>query len=242
MKNRRNFISNSKGVISIEFAILLPILFSIFLGMLEYSRYIYHTQKAVKVTGTIADMVSLFDTIDSSQTTTELEDSCVTDALMITDNRIQSMLAPAVIEALVLPLPENSVKVIISLINKDPGESPKIAWQYEYDVNPDITYTSFAGREGNNANIPVIDGTPGGMLDHDNIILVEAAVEYNSIISSALSTFAPGINSDLITSKSYYPYRKYSYDINELPEMGINYTWPSRLPPSMPSTTNPNNC
>ena len=82
------------------------------------------------------------------------------------------------------------------------------------------------------------------MFNGENFLVVETAIEYDSVIKGIVDTLAPAFKDGMIYSTTYYPIRNYTYDVNGLPEFGLNYIWPDKLPspPFMAATTNPKGC
>lgn len=240
-KQNKNMLHNSKGAASVEFVFIFPILLAVFFGMLEYSRVIYHTQKANKVSSTLADMFSMFKPVDHTKSNEELQADCTTEHLMITDKRIRGILSQTVVNSLLLPIGSDKVSIHISSVYKTDNQLPKVVWKYDYQTNPNLSFPSSIGDVGENANLPEVNGIPGGMFNGENILVVETAIEYNSIIDGIADFLMPSYSSGLIVQRIYYPIRNYLYDNNGMPAVGLNYIWPINIP-NGGSSANPNNC
>lgn len=62
----RHMIKSRRGVAAVEAALILPLLISMFMGMVELSVYLDATRKAMSATQSMADLISRETDLDSS--------------------------------------------------------------------------------------------------------------------------------------------------------------------------------
>lgn len=63
----KRFIKASEGIAALEFALAAPILFTLFLGAFEFTRYILIVQKTEKIAYSISDIVSQYESLTNAQ-------------------------------------------------------------------------------------------------------------------------------------------------------------------------------
>ncbi len=106
----RSFFHNQEGSAAIEMAAILPVIFTMFMGMVEVSNFVMVTQRTEKLAHNLADMVAQAETITTSQLNTIMDAS----------------------SQIMQPFPFGQQgHVIITSVHRNVGEGPKVAWQYE---------------------------------------------------------------------------------------------------------------
>lgn len=119
-----NFIRDNRGVAAIELAVILPMLLTLFLGVVEISNFVLVNERTEKMAYTIADVVSQGETI----TTAEL------DNILSATSEIMK------------PFPFASLgHVIITAVHRNVNDTPKVAWQYEGGGTLKNTQSHFGG-------------------------------------------------------------------------------------------------
>lgn len=169
----KNMIRNQQGVALIEFAIILPFLLIVFLGLIEVANYTLHHQKADKLAHAMADFTAQGDTISASEL-----------------DSFRFAIAP-----IMSPLDFRGSVIITSAGRYNPiptgtpctrRNRPCITWQYRVSGGA----ASAIGAPGSAPSIP------GNyrLQRNNNIIIAEAYVEYKpvlSISSQFLGAFTP---------------------------------------------------
>jgi Flp pilus assembly protein TadG len=151
----RKFWRNESGVSAIEFALLAPILVILFIGCTEVTFKIWSTQKAEKLSVTLADVVA------QSQTVT------ISDLTKLT-GAVNKIMDP-------FPFGTNGM-VIISSVYRAAGQTAvKVNWQYK--TTGSITATSKIGTTGNDATLP----TDLTLNEKENCIVAEVFYKYEPI-------------------------------------------------------------
>ena len=151
MNKRANIIRDETGVAATEFALLLPVLMALVLGVYEISRYILLHQKIERVAYTVADVVGQ----QTSVTNAGLSD-IVAAASKIMD--------PYDFE-------QNGV-VIVTSVYQDPDDGPVVRWQYK--GGGVLDRESRIGASGDEAELP--NGLT--LNESDNVIFAEIFYNY----------------------------------------------------------------
>src|SRR5579872_3759807 len=152
----RCFKQNEEGIAYFEFALMLPLLISLFMGAIEVTRYILITQKVQKVSMTVADVVAQAQTISNADMTT----------IVLAASQIMQPYS----------FGANGYVIITSVTQngaQTPANPPVVSWQYNGGGTMTPAPNSRIGVPGGTAvlpnNLPLNAG--------DNIIVTE--VFYN---------------------------------------------------------------
>jgi Flp pilus assembly protein TadG len=100
------FIEDRRGVSAVEFAMLLPLMVTLYLGTVEISQGVSIDRKVTLTTRTVADLASQVTSINNSDMTNLLNAS----------------------GAVVSPFDASKVKVVVSAVTIDAAGVAKIAW------------------------------------------------------------------------------------------------------------------
>lgn len=147
-----------RGAVSVEIALLVPLLIGLLGGGLEAVNFVLINQKLDRTAASMSDLVARTSTI--------------------TEGEIKSMFSA--INYIMNPFDLLSGgKIIVSSIVATGGKGPKIAWQRSTGFGDN---TSQLGKEGNGATLP------GGLnvRDGDNIIVCEAYFHYEPMLFEGL--------------------------------------------------------
>ena len=125
---------DQSGVSAVEFAMLLPLMLTLYLGAVEVSQGIAADRKLAITARTVADLVSQVTTIDN--------------------NGITNSLAAA--SAVMAPYPSNNLKVTVSSVTVDAQGNATIAWS--------DTLNGTAHGKGSSVSLPAALKTPGTSL------------------------------------------------------------------------------
>ena len=168
MLNRlRKLRRNNRGVAAIEFALLLPLLITLMIGALEVTFKIWATQKAEKLSVTLADVIA-----QSQEVTTNDLDSLVSAVNKIMEPFPFGSDGAVIISSVYLPSPPDG---------EDLGE-PIVNWQRKFPPSGGLQVESKIGDQGENANLP------GGfdMYEKENCIVAEVFYKYTPIMPGFL--------------------------------------------------------
>jgi Flp pilus assembly protein TadG len=102
----RRFARDSRGVSAVEFALLLPLMLTLYLGGAEVSQAIGASRKVTLVSRTVADLTSQSSTLSTPQMTGILDASA----------------------AVLSPYSGNSLKVTVSQVKIDANGAATIEW------------------------------------------------------------------------------------------------------------------
>ncbi len=106
-------VRDPRGVSAVEFAVILPIMLTLFLAGSEITQAITIKRKATQVARTVGDLTS--------------QDSSITNA------EIQTIFGAAA--SVLAPYPTTTLKIIISSVTIDAQGVAKIAWSDAYQTN-----------------------------------------------------------------------------------------------------------
>jgi Flp pilus assembly pilin Flp len=163
----RKLRRNNRGVAAIEFALLLPVLITLMIGCLEVTFKIWSTQKAEKLSVTLADVIAQSQEV----TTSDL------NALVSAVNKIMEPFpfgadGAVIISSVYLPSPEEG----------DPLGEPIVNWQRKFPPSGGLNVTSKIGVAGANADVP----DDFDMYEKENCIVAEVFYKYTPIAPGLL--------------------------------------------------------
>ena len=101
-----SFARDRRGVSAIEFAMLLPVMVTLYLGVVEVSRGVAIDRKVTLTTRTMADLASRVTSINNADMTNMLNAT----------------------SAVIAPYDQSMVKVVLSAVNIDANGIAKIGW------------------------------------------------------------------------------------------------------------------
>jgi Flp pilus assembly pilin Flp len=159
----RKVRQDNRGVAAIEFALLLPFLITLLVGLLETTFKLWSTAKAEKLTVTLSDVIS--------------------QSTAVTNSDLQALIGA--VDKIMDPFPfgADEGKIIISSIYLAPGETePVVNWQCLFPTTGGLSAASKFGPEGADANLP---GT-FELSEKDNIIVTELFFKYTPILPGLL--------------------------------------------------------
>lgn len=168
MLNRlRKLRRNDRGVAAIEFALLLPMLILLMVGSLEVTFKIWATQKAEKLSVTLADVIA-----QSQEVTTSDLNSLVSAVDKIMEPFPFGADGAVIISSVYLPSPEEDEEL---------GE-PIVNWQRKFPTSGGLTVESKVGDQGEQAILP----DDFDMYEKENCIVAEVFYKYTPIMPGLL--------------------------------------------------------
>jgi Flp pilus assembly protein TadG len=102
----RRFVRDARGVSAVEFALLLPLMLTLYLGGTEITQAISASRKVTLVSRTVADLTSQSSSITNAQMTAMLDASA----------------------AVVSPFPSTTLKVTVSQVKIDANGAATVEW------------------------------------------------------------------------------------------------------------------
>ena len=102
----RRFVRDARGVSAVEFALILPLMMTLYLGGAEISQGIAASRKTTLVSRTVADLASQSSTISNSQMTAILDASA----------------------AVITPFSSTPLKVTVSQVKIDANGAATVDW------------------------------------------------------------------------------------------------------------------
>lgn len=129
-----DFANDRRGVSAVEFAMLLPLMLTLYLGSVEVSQGISIDRKVNLTAHTVADLVAQVSSIDTAG--------------------VNAVLGAAT--AIMAPYPDKDVKVTVSVVDIDKNGSAKIKWS--------STKNGTARAIGSSVTVPAALNTPSTSL------------------------------------------------------------------------------
>jgi Flp pilus assembly protein TadG len=164
---KRVFWRDEKGLAAVEFAMILPVMLFLYLGMVELSRGVRAARQVDIASETVADLIGQ-NQIASCPTdgSTPLVASNGTPA-MICLTYIQGVVTAAA--AMLAPMPTSSMSITISEINiqTNPGTAPPYFYA---TVNWSFSFNNAPPRGGNVANYPACNALAASSLTATNTL------------------------------------------------------------------------
>lgn len=230
MKKMIQFLKDTRGVVLIEFAFILPILLLLTFPMIDYARYILLQQKLIKVPYVWGDAITMSRPVEADTTLADIN----ADATYLTQVLLDNSAGPDLVDTLPqLMLPfreaqgENLWQAVITHVRKpDPATPPQIEWQYDEDGR------SFTAS-GRTSNVGVVSGfnnttpatLPTGLIntmgDGEEIIVVEVSGVHRPITPIITALGIPFVSE---TTLNYTSYMRTRYG-------SLRYMWPNNCPP-----------
>ena len=106
LEQTRSLIADQRGVSAVEFAMLLPLMITLYLGAVEISQGVGIDRKVTLTTRTVADLASQVSSINNSDMTNLLNASA----------------------AVIVPYDTSKLKVTVSEVTIDSNGTAKIVW------------------------------------------------------------------------------------------------------------------
>ncbi|HEX6120766.1 MAG TPA: TadE/TadG family type IV pilus assembly protein [Dongiaceae bacterium] len=161
MLNRlRRIWRNDRGVSAIEFALLAPILSTLFIGCIEITFKIWSTQKAEKLAVTMADVIA------QSQNVSKADVDALTGS-------VDKIMDP-------FPFGTNGAVFISSVYRAQDETTAKVNWQCQ-DAGS-LVVESKIGEKGDDATLP----SGFTLAERDNVIIAEVFYKYEPIAPGVL--------------------------------------------------------
>lgn len=156
------FWRDERGVAGVEFAVILPIIFVMFMGVVEISNFVLVNQRTEKMAHNIADLVAQNETITPRQL------NVIMDAA----------------SEIMTPFPFGAQgHIIITSVHRNPGGDPRVAWQYEGGGTLHETESEF-GATGFDSPLP--EGFT--LNERETVIIAEVFYDYGSILTDMFSS------------------------------------------------------
>jgi Flp pilus assembly pilin Flp len=161
MLNRlRKIWRNERGVSAIEFALLAPVLSTLFIGCIEVTFMIWSTQKAEKLAVTMADVIA------QSQNVSKADINALTGS-------VDKIMDP-------FPFGEDGAVFISSVYRAQGDAVAKVNWQCPHVGNLEVE--SKIGEKGDDAVLP----SGFTLAERDNVIVAEVFYQYKPIAPGVL--------------------------------------------------------
>lgn len=182
----RPFLHCTRGAAALEFALVFPMLFALFLGGVELSRYTMFQQKLEKSTAALADLATQSGSL-TRQTLDELAKNM--DMMMKPFTFGGSIIFTGVVNA---SAPTG--------ICRTPGQ-PCIAWQYRPTTGATMS------RFGLHGDTPALPGGYRVQLNQ-NVVAVEVFDTYTPIFSAIGNAFNPLLRTQTLYVTAVYKPRQ----------------------------------
>jgi Flp pilus assembly protein TadG len=154
----RRFQRHERGIALAEFALMLPVLLSLFYGCIEVTRYILITQKVEKLTHTIADVTAQSVTVTQAGMNQLMEASA-------------DIMNPFGFGA--------SGRIFVTSLYRGPGEAnAQVNWRFQGAGS--LSATSHFGAVGTVPTMP----TSFAFDERENVIVAEVFFQFSPLISN----------------------------------------------------------
>ena len=110
-KRIASLFGDTRGVAAVEFALILPFLLILFLGVAETTNALNHDRKVSQIASTVADLVAQAETINAA----EAQD------IMVAADEIMA------------PYSSSALQVIIASVSFDEDGNPEVDWSVDQD-------------------------------------------------------------------------------------------------------------
>ncbi len=173
------FPGHASGVSAVEFALILPLMLTLYAGTAEMAHAIDNWRKVTELARTVADLTSQGDT-DSTQ---PIRSSTMNDIL-------------ASSTAVLRPFTAANAKIVVSALAVDTVASP---------LNPKVcssvaTSNATARNTGVATDLPI----PAGFgVDGNRYVLAEVSMPYAPMIGTSLVKLVNGINGSIMLKVSF---------------------------------------
>lgn len=155
----KHFWKNEQGLAYLEFALLLPLLMTLFLGTVEVSRYVQASQTVDKLSHTLVDLVAQAPTISVSDMNQIMDATAhITKGMNFSTKGI----------------------VIISCVGYDASNKLVVKWQYKGGGS--LARSSKIGSSGGNATLP----TGFTIESKDNVLVAESYLAYTPLVNTTI--------------------------------------------------------
>jgi Flp pilus assembly protein TadG len=105
-RDLRRFARDKRGISAVEFAMLLPLMVTLYLGGVEVSQAVAIDRKVTMIARTVADLVAQVTSVNATDMTNILAAST----------------------AVVAPYPDTKLKIVISRVDIDGSSVAKVIW------------------------------------------------------------------------------------------------------------------
>jgi len=102
----RAFVADKRGVSAVEFAMLLPLMVTLYLGAVEISQAVAIDRKTTLISRTLADLVAQVTSVNATD--------------------MSNILAASA--AVMAPYPDNKLKIVVSRVDIDNQGIAKVVW------------------------------------------------------------------------------------------------------------------
>jgi Flp pilus assembly protein TadG len=142
-----------RGVAALEFALIFPAMIALYLGCVDVSQILTASRKASNVASAVADLVA--------------------QALQIDDQEVGNIFAAA--NAMLEPLPTDSLTVVISSVIMDEDGNIEVRWSDAMNASAHAT------------GAPIL--IPDGLLEPGtSVIVAEVTYSYDSAVSELVTS------------------------------------------------------
>jgi Flp pilus assembly pilin Flp len=158
----KRYARDERGVAGVEFAVMLPAIFIMFLGVVEISNFVMVNQRTEKMAHNLADLIAQSDGITTTQINTIMDAS-------------SEIMKPFEFG------PRGHV--IITSVHRNAGQQPRVAWQYEGGGDLDEVESNF-GSTGFGSVLP----SGFTLNERETVIIAEVFYDHRSLITDMFSS------------------------------------------------------
>lgn len=144
------FLRDGRGMVAVEFALIVPVMITIYFGTIETTNAMTAARRVTNVAQTAADLTAQA----SSVSTSDLNDIFAASTAILT------------------PFPTSTVKITITSVVANSGNSPTVAWSKTYN----------GGTARSSVTLP-----PGLTTAGSSVIMVEVVYSYASPVAEFIT-------------------------------------------------------
>ncbi len=161
----RHFYKNQRGVAAVELAVILPILMTLFLGVVEFSNFVLVSERTEKTAFTLADVIAQGETI----TIAELDNILAATSEIMRPSHFNER-----------------GHVIITSVHRNVNDTPRVAWQYEGGGTLQNTQSRYGGP---GFASPLPEGFT--LNEKETVIIAEVYYNYEHLVTTLFSSTNP---------------------------------------------------
>ena len=191
LRGRRGFRADARGVAAIEFAMILPLMLALYMGVLELSMGYQASRKVSLFARTVADITSQADTAGSTSTARVMSAADMSNLR----NSANWILAP-------FPIAAGQVRMTVSSVSVEGATLAAVNWSIGYEgvrraCGPQTIVPS--------SNAPSLTTVPAGVAQaNTSIIIADIEYDYKPLLGGSFKSFGGGALSQLTLKQTSY--------------------------------------
>ena len=187
----RGFRADARGVAAIEFAMILPLMLALYMGVLELSMGYQASRKVSLFARTVADITSQADTAGSTSTARVMSAADMSNLR----NSANWILAP-------FPIATGQVRMTVSSVSVEGPTLAAVNWSIGYEG-----VRRACGRQTivPSSSAPSLTTVPAGVAQaNTSIIIADIEYDYKPLLGGSFKSFGGGALSQVTLKQTSY--------------------------------------